>query len=210
MTKLYLKKDRVIQGNFKIKKLNLLLVFQVNCPGCFMYAIPIATQLFERYKSEELNILGLSTAFEDFDYNTIENTRLLLQEKQLVGETKKEFKKQMLDKYPIEIPFPVAFDLLGNVREVFDKQEVISLVKSIIKYRKFPDNIKEEDIFNIIHAHLSSQDTLPYTFTLNQLAGTPSWILFDSKYTIIKSWFGYIENIDMETVVDNFIKTNNS
>ena len=210
MTKLYLKKDKVIQGNFKIKRLNLLLVFQVNCPGCFIYAIPMTTQLFKRYKSEDLNILGLSTAFEDFEYNTIENTRLLLQEKQLVGETKKEFKKQMLDKYPMEIPFPVAFDLLGNVREIFKEQEIISLTKSIMKSREFPDNVIKKDTFNLIHTHLLSQDILPYTFTLNQLPGTPSWILFDSKCTILKSWFGYIGNIDMENVVSNLVKTSNN
>jgi len=35
-----LKIDRVLQGSFDLKALNLLFVFQVNCPGCFIYGFP--------------------------------------------------------------------------------------------------------------------------------------------------------------------------
>jgi len=37
-----LKIDRVLQGSFDLKALNLF-VFQVNCPGCFIYGFPSST-----------------------------------------------------------------------------------------------------------------------------------------------------------------------
>jgi hypothetical protein len=41
----------------------------------------------KKYDSEEVSILGLATAFEDFDKNTIENLRRLAREGVVVGET---------------------------------------------------------------------------------------------------------------------------
>ena len=55
----------------------LLEVFQVNCPGCFMHAIPEAISVYNKYKDNGVRVLGLATAFEDFDKNTLENLRLL-------------------------------------------------------------------------------------------------------------------------------------
>jgi len=80
-----LKIDRVLQGSFDLKALNLLFVFQVNCPGCFIYGFPRQQAALEGQSG--LNVLGLSTAF-DFEYNTAANTELLLTEMKLVGATR--------------------------------------------------------------------------------------------------------------------------
>ena len=40
-------------------------VFQVNCPGCFIYGIPEAIDTYEKYAKNGAVILGLATAFED-------------------------------------------------------------------------------------------------------------------------------------------------
>ena len=45
----------------------LVEVFQVNCPGCFMYGIPESIQIYNKYKSEGISVLGMATAFEDYD-----------------------------------------------------------------------------------------------------------------------------------------------
>ena len=62
-------------------------VFQVNCPGCFIYGIPEAIDTFQKYKNNDVVVLGLATAFEDFDKNTLENLKLLLKENKVIGET---------------------------------------------------------------------------------------------------------------------------
>jgi hypothetical protein len=77
MRNIYLHIDKMIQGEFNPKKQNLLLVFQVNCPGCFMYALPTFNQLHATY-NEHIGFIALSTAFEDFESNTSINTELLI------------------------------------------------------------------------------------------------------------------------------------
>ena len=52
-------------------------VFQVNCPGCFLYGIPQAISLYEKFKDKNVKVLGVATAFEDYDKNTIQNLELL-------------------------------------------------------------------------------------------------------------------------------------
>ena len=82
-----------IQGaptNFDQEKDHVVLleVFQVNCPGCFMNAIPEAINIYNKYKDEGVRVLGIATAFEDFDKNTLENLKMLAETGEVIGETK--------------------------------------------------------------------------------------------------------------------------
>ena len=67
----------------------VLEVFQVNCPGCFLYALPDAIRLYHKYRNDGVRVLGLATAFEDFERNTLDNLRLLAETGQVTGETRK-------------------------------------------------------------------------------------------------------------------------
>ena len=116
-----LKVSEWVQGlptNIDKEKDNVVLVevFQVNCPGCFLYGIPQAIDIYQKYRKEGVTVLGVATAFEDFDKNTVENLRLLLTEGKVIGETLKALGQygQLVDgnKLPYKIPFPVAMDLL--------------------------------------------------------------------------------------------------
>lgn len=98
----------VLQGRFELGPRNLILVFQVNCPGCFLHALPTAESL-HRARSD-LTVLGLSTAFEDFELNTIANTRALLERSHLVGETRRHFAERGISTYPGSVSFPIACD----------------------------------------------------------------------------------------------------
>jgi glutathione peroxidase-family protein len=51
----------------------LVEVFQVNCPGCFTHGIPQAIDMHMKYYRDGLRVLGVATAFEDFDKNTLDN-----------------------------------------------------------------------------------------------------------------------------------------
>jgi len=82
-----------IQGaptNFDKEKDHIVLleVFQVNCPGCFMHAIPEAISIYNKYKDAGVRVLGLATAFEDFDKNTLDNLKMLAEKGEVIGETK--------------------------------------------------------------------------------------------------------------------------
>ena len=114
MKKLALYFNGELQGNFELKQLNLLLVFQVNCPGCFSYALPLFNNLYNEFNSQEISFLALSTAFEDFNKNTTENTIKLIKEGTLIGETKTFMKKEGFKKITIFIRFSYSNGYNGS------------------------------------------------------------------------------------------------
>ena len=49
MSKFHLTTETILQGDFEIQPLNLILIFQVNCPDCFIYALPLAAKLHQKH-----------------------------------------------------------------------------------------------------------------------------------------------------------------
>ncbi len=91
----------------------LIEVFQINCPGCFLYCLPQAIELHQKYFDKGLTVLGIATAFEDFDKNTLKNLKLLAKQNKVIGETLRVLTKnnQLIDQQlPFHIPFPLAMD----------------------------------------------------------------------------------------------------
>src|SRR5712692_9626915 len=89
-----LKISKWVQGlptNIDNEKDNVILVedFHVNCTGCFLYGIPQAIDLYNKYRKDGVTVLGMATAFEDFDKNTLQNLELLLSNGEVIGETLK-------------------------------------------------------------------------------------------------------------------------
>ena len=113
MKKLALYKEEMLQGEFNLKELNLLFTFQVNCPGCFVHGIPLVNRLYHEWK-DRVGFLGLSTAFEDFDLNTEENTRRLIESAEIVGATKSFLASKGIGFYHQAIDFPIAMDKMAD------------------------------------------------------------------------------------------------
>ena len=108
-----LKLGKWVQGmdtNFDKEGDNVKLVevFQVNCPGCFMHSIPEIINIYQKFKGEGLSVMGVATAFEDYDKNTLENLEMLLTTGEVVGDT-----KQALSQYCILSTSDAADDLLS-------------------------------------------------------------------------------------------------
>jgi len=83
-------------------------------------------KLHWKYRQSGLNVLGLSTAFEDFEYNTAA-TELLLTEMKLVGATRQalgEFYSQAID-------FPVAVDQLTTGAALATPENTEALTETI-------------------------------------------------------------------------------
>ena len=110
--------DEWVQGEGKsIKDFNgsviLIEVFQVNCPGCFIYSLPKAIQLHEQFNDKGLVVIGLATAFEDYDKNTLENLKKLVTTGEVIGETYKALNQYGLltdGKVAWRLPFAVGMD----------------------------------------------------------------------------------------------------
>ena len=193
-----IKVSKWVQGlptNFDKEKDHIVLVevFQVNCPGCFLYGIPEAINIYNKYHSEGVTVLGVATAFEDYDKNTLENLELLLKSGEVIGETKKglsQYGKLDGSKLSYKIPFPVAMDSL--IKESEESSE--SRIKNFI-YNQIPDfDSQPEDYRNQsiqrVKDYLKSKEYSAETFEEYSLKGTPSTIVVDRKGILRDVSFG--------------------
>ena len=168
-------------------------VFQVNCPGCFMYGIPESIEIYNKYRSEGVSVLGMATAFEDFDKNTIENLQLLLETGEAVGETKKmlsQYGESQGGKISYKIPYPVAMDSLVKQSGEVTKEKMDSLIKNQIpNFDTQPENYKNQ-IYDRVKDYFMSKEFSAETFEMYSLQGTPSSILVDRKGILRDISFG--------------------
>ncbi|MCP2029714.1 hypothetical protein L1276_004908 [Flavobacterium sp. HSC-32F16] len=191
MSKFHLNIQKAVQGEFIPNKINLAFVFQVNCPGCFIYGIPIVNNLYELF-SNNVGFIGVATAFEDFEYNNEANLKLLLNNGTLVGEVKKYYNTNYgVSNYLEKIKFPAAFDSIISSQELIDSDKIELICNAIPNFINFSE--KEKKILTAkIKSHYSHIPLIAETFTLNQLKGTPSFIIFDNNYSILGMHFGHI------------------
>lgn len=189
MRTLHLYKEDELQGKFNKQNLNLLLTFQVNCPGCFIHALPLFNELYDKYK-DQLGFLALSTAFEDYELNTALNTQLLIDTGELIGETKKHLAQIGNTALPYAIEFPIAMD--AKMQDA-DKE---SMIENICHLNPVFETWSDDDKTTMrkrVSVYLQNQKEVPVTFTSNQFKGTPTLVLFNDKMEIIESWFGHIQ-----------------
>ena len=206
-----LKISKWVQGNdtnLDQQRDNVVLVevFQVNCPGCFMYAIPEAIEIFNRYKSKGVSILGVATAFEDFDKNTLKNLELLVETGKVVGETEKmlgQYGQLDGDKITYKIPYPIAMDSLIKQSGDVTKENMDSLIKKQIPdFDSQSENYKNE-IYGRVKNYFLSKEYSAETFEMYALSGTPSSILIDRKGILRDISFG--QNGSLESKIQNLL-----
>ena len=184
----------------------LVEVFQVNCPGCFMHGIPEAIEIFNKYKSKGVSVLGVATAFEDFDKNTLKNLKLLVETGKVVGETEKmlsQYGQLDGDKITYKIPYPIAMDSLIKQSDDVTKEQMDSLIKKQIPdFDSQSENYKNE-IYGRVKNYFLSKEYSAETFEMYALPGTPSSILIDRKGVLRDISFG--QNGSLESKIQNLL-----
>ena len=184
----------------------LVEVFQVNCPGCFFYGIPEAINIYNKYKSEGLTVLGLATAFEDYDKNTLENLELLLTTGEVIGDTKQGLSQyNQLDsgKLQYKIPYPVAMDSLLKNNEEPSQEKMNGFINNQIpNFDSQPQEYKDK-IYERVKEYFKSKEFSAETFEMFSLQGTPSTILVDRKGILRDVSFG--QNSNLESMVKTLI-----
>ncbi len=201
-----------VQGkptNIDNEKGNLVLVevFQVNCPGCFLYSIPETIDIYRKYKDKGLTVLGLATAFEDFDKNNLENLQKLLGTGEVIGETYRAFSGtgQLKDqnKLPYRIPFPVAMDMLVKHSGILTEDKIMDFIEANIPtFRSYPEKDRQI-LIERVKQYLQSKQYSAMTFEEYALRGTPSVILIDRSGILRGTYFGsdgYLESAVEELI----------
>ena len=194
-----------IQGaptNFDQEKDHVVLVevFQVNCPGCFMHAIPEAIKIYNKYKDDGVRVLGLATAFEDFDKNTLENLKMLAETGEVIGETKGALSMngQLQDgnKLSYKIPFPLGMDNLSKTSGELSQEKIMEFIyPQIPEFDSQPEDYRNQ-IIQKVKNYMSSKEYSAETFEKFSLKGTPSAIIVDRKGILRDVSFGQAGHID--------------
>jgi len=171
----------------------LVEVFQVNCPGCFLYGIPQAIEMYNKYHKDGLTVLGVATAFEDFDKNTLENLELLLTTGETIGDTCNslgQYGQLNGTKLLYKIPFPVAMDSLKKTSENLSQEKIMAVIDTNIPNFDSYNAEQKAELIERVKQYLRSKEHSAETFEEYALRGTPSSILIDKKGILRDVSFG--------------------
>lgn len=95
-------------------KVVIIHAFQMLCPACVQHSIPQAKKLYERFKNEDVIILGLHTVFEHHSVMNKEALQVFIHENRLI--------------FPIAIDLPIENDFLPATMKEYDLQGTPSLI----------------------------------------------------------------------------------
>ncbi len=184
----------------------LVEVFQVNCPGCFLYSLPQAIELHQRYVEQGLIVLGVATAFEDFDKNTLENLQRLIESGEVAGETLRVLNDygQLHDgRWQYPIPFPVAMDrLIKTGQEVHDSDVERFIRQRLPDFTKHTGHQQTQARQRVLQ-YLQGLEYRAESFERFKLQGTPSHILVDKQGVLRACRFGQYS--ELETDIQRFL-----
>lgn len=180
-------------------KVILVQVFQVNCTGCFVHAFPEIIRLHSLFENEDLIVLGVATAFEHFDINTLDNLKHLLETGEVIGEPLKQLANTEYlngNKLDYKIPFAVAMDKLVEHRKEISEERILEFIENQIpEYNNWPEE-KQAAIRKQAQQYLKTKTHSALTFGSYQLQGTPSSILIDKQGILRDISFGMLDHLE--------------
>ncbi len=190
-----------IETNFDKEGDNVKLVevFQVNCPGCFMYSMPEIINIYHKFKGDGLSVFGVATAFEDYDKNTLENLEMLVTTGEVVGDTKQALSQygQLNDgKLQFKIPYPIAMDSLIKETGEPSREKMTAFIKNQLPDFDSQSEDYKQQIFSRVKEYFKSKEYSAETFEMYSLQGTPSTILVDRKGILRDVSFGQTTNLE--------------
>lgn len=206
LVKLALSYTEVINGKFEPGSINLMMVFQVNCPGCFMHGFPLLKEL-QIYYGDKISCFALATAFEDFHLNSAENAKRLINTGELVGETlkAKEVGQLKWDNAPFSVP--VLIDEVANQEELLHSEFIENTIQNIFDRTTA---LKQENMNTTLRNYFSQLPKCGKTFAANLMQGTPSFFLFTDSLEILAHWFGHADSSVIKNKLDIFIHKKNA
>ena len=171
----------------------LIEVFQVNCPGCFFTAIPEAIKVHDHFAGQPVTVLGIATAFEDWDKNTLDNLQRLAETGEVIGETRRMLDRaEMLDdgKLRYRIPFPLAMDELSPVTGDPTREQALAVIRPQVPAFDALPEAHQSQLIDRVTTYLKSREYAPTTFDRYALQGTPSTVIVDKRGALRGIAFG--------------------
>jgi thiol-disulfide isomerase/thioredoxin len=179
-------------------KIVLVEVFQVNCPGCFLYGIPSAIDIYNEYADDGVRVLGLATAFEDYDKNTPDNLRMLAETGEVVGETRtalSQYSQLDHDRLKYKIPFPLAMDRVVRSNGEVSQEKIMDFITAQIPDFDSHSPENRQQVIQKVRDYMGAKEYTAETFEMYALQGTPSTILVDREGVLRDVSFGQSANL---------------
>lgn len=177
----------------------LVEVFQVNCPGCFVHALPEALRLYQTYRDKGLTVIGLATAFEDFDKNTLANLERLITAGELTGDPLQQLGQAGLlagGRLDYSLPFPIGMDVLIENDDIVNDDAINTFIaRQLPGYESWSD-ARKQPVYDKARNYLESKTHCAQTFESYNLQGTPSSILVDREGILRDVSFGYMNHLE--------------
>lgn len=199
--KLTLEYSEVINGKFDLGSTNLIMIFQVNCPGCFIHGFPLLKELRTHYDSK-LSCFALATSFEDFHLNSPENVKRLINKGELVGETLKAKEAGLLKWDNALFSVPVLIDEVANQAELLHPEFIENTIQNMFDRTTA---LEQENMRTALRNYFSQLTQCGKTFATNLMRGTPSFFLFTDSMEILTQWFGHGDSRVIKSKLDIFI-----
>lgn len=170
-------------------RITLLEIFQVNCPGCFAHALPEAARLHESYTDAGLDVIGIATAFEEFEMNTEDSLLHLLDTGEVRGAPRQQLGKAGYlngDCLPYTLPFSIALDRLVVNTDTLDKHAIEGFILQQIPdfHEQGMADEQKQAIWQQATTYLASKTHKALTFEAYQCQGTPTSIVIDQQGVI--------------------------
>jgi hypothetical protein len=181
----------------------LIEVMQVNCPGCFVHALPEVIRLHESYETQGLKVFAIATAFEHFEHNTLNRLQGLLSNGELHGEPLAQLGKAGFlenGRLPYSIPFSVAMDKLVKNEAVVTEKDINQFILNQIPnfHQNEWDEQRKQSIYQQAENYLKAKHYDALTFEMYKLQGTPSSILIDKKGILRQVSFGAVNKLESD------------
>ena len=112
--------------------------------------LPEAIEIYNKYKDDGVRVIGIATAFEDFDKNTLDNFEDVSRNRRNSWRNKKVYVHSSMsgqlqegDKLPYKIPFPLAMDnMVKTTGGEISQEKNHSMSLSIHKFQNLIHNQK--------------------------------------------------------------------
>lgn len=180
-----------------------MFLIQPNCPGCILHGIPIANAIAS--SKNRFDTYCVATAFEDFEYNTIEGTQNLL-EGRLYGAS-----SEKLGSSTENIPtMPVAFDCVVDLEDASEelKEETLAATIESARGQLRSMNVPEDRI-NQALCKVGNEALPPKiaeVFWTVRAQGTPTWVVHRANGEILGVHFGFMSEVEMRDWVNSFLE----
>ena len=103
---------------------------------------------------------------------------------------------------PYAIEFPVAMDQL--VQKIPNMDDAVNHICHMNPNFTTWPSFDQEALRHRVRGYLTQMEKVSLTFTLNQLRGTPTFLLFDNDNRVLKNWFGHVGQEEIMAAIQEF------